>query len=112
MRRRRQAAARDVPAERTPSGRPWTRGLAATNMPAVAAFTLRSVSQLACWFWSQDLAPLAPAIAAIAHAAHTAQKILPRHGEINRYAQLSARGRGASPRGSRYSKSGRFSRAG
>jgi hypothetical protein len=44
--------------------------VAATKIPAVAALIRRSVSQLACWAWSQDLVPLAPAIAAIAHAAH------------------------------------------
>jgi hypothetical protein len=45
---------------------------AVTNRAIVMARRTRGVSQVMCWAWSHERAPLAPAAAAITHPAHMA----------------------------------------
>lgn len=44
------------------------------NSVIVALRSRRGVSQVVCWVWSQERAPLAPAAAAITHPAHIVLK--------------------------------------
>ncbi len=48
---------------------------AAVKGAIVPARSRRGVSQVACWAWSHERAPLAPAAAAMTHPAHTAWRV-------------------------------------